>query len=68
VSKPAQNFARSQITSRSILTLSEQQYFVCDTASQSTKLEDILEIWGTMVPLAPWLCLWLKVKLGLESH
>jgi len=28
------------------LTLKEQQYFACDTASQSTKLQDMLEILG----------------------
>ena len=26
-------------------TLSEQQYFVWDTATQSTKRQDILEVW-----------------------
>jgi len=38
-----------------LLTLSEQQYFVCDTAPQSAKWQDMLEIWGTMAPLVPWL-------------
>jgi len=28
-----------------LLTLSEQQYFVWDTVSLSTKLQDMLEIW-----------------------
>jgi len=32
---------------------SEQQYFVWETASQSTKLQGMLEIWGGMAPLAP---------------
>jgi len=31
--------------------LSEQQYFVCDTASQSTKQQDMLEICGACPPL-----------------
>jgi len=35
------------------LTLSKQQYFVWDTASQSTKLQDMLEIWRGMAPVAP---------------
>ena len=35
------------------LKLSEKQYFVPDTASQSTKWQDMLAIWGGMAPLAP---------------
>jgi len=31
------------------LILGEQQYFVCVTASQSTKWLDLLKIWGDMV-------------------
>jgi len=33
------------------LTVGEQQYFVWDTASQSTKLQKMLEIWEDMAPL-----------------
>jgi len=33
------------------LTLSWQEYFVWNTASQCTKRQDILEIWGSMSPL-----------------
>jgi len=40
------------------LTLSEQQYFVLDAASQSTKLQDMLEIWWICPPRPPWLRLW----------
>jgi len=35
------------------LVLGEQQYFVCDTASQSTKCLDILKILGVQAPWAP---------------
>jgi len=35
------------------LTLGDQQYFVCDTASLSTKLLDMLKILGGHTPLAP---------------
>jgi len=35
------------------LTLSEQQHFVRDTPCQSTKWQDMLEIWWGMAPLAP---------------
>jgi len=37
------------------LTLSEQQYFVWDTASQSTKPQDMLDIWGPWAPWPHWL-------------
>jgi len=33
-------------------TLSKQQYFVWDTASQCTNQQDMLEIWEGMAPLA----------------
>jgi len=33
-----------------VLTLSEQQHFVSDTASQSTKRQVMLEIWGEWTP------------------
>jgi len=36
-----------------LLTLSEQQYLVWDTASQSTKRQSMLEIFRGMTPLAP---------------
>jgi len=41
-----------------MLTLSEQQYFVWDTASQSTKWQGMLEIFflGGMAPLAALMC------------
>jgi len=35
------------------LTLTEQQYFVWDTSSQSTKWQDILEIQGAWLPWPP---------------
>jgi len=35
------------------LTLSEQQYLVLDTASRSTKQQDMLEILGEMVIFTP---------------
>jgi len=35
------------------LTLGEQQYFVWDTASQSTKLLDVLKVWGAWPPGLP---------------
>jgi len=39
-----------------ILTLSEQQYFVWDTASRSTKPHNLLEFFfGGQATLAPWL-------------
>jgi len=38
------------------LTLSDQQYFVWDTASQSTRRQKMLEIWGHGFP---WLRLWM---------
>jgi len=34
-----------------ILTLSEQQYFIRDNASQITKRQKMLEIWRAMTPL-----------------
>jgi len=34
-------------------TLNEQPYFVCETASQSTKRQEILEISGWYGPLSP---------------
>jgi len=38
------------------LTLSEQQYFVWDNASQSTKRQGMLEVWGACGPIGcPWL-------------
>ena len=43
------------VASPKCLILREQQYFVWDTASQSTKWLDMLKIWGDM---APWLRLW----------
>jgi len=36
-----------------ILTLRKQQYFVWDTASQSTKRQDLLELWGAMALFPP---------------
>ena len=36
-----------------ILTLSEQQYFVWDTASISTKRQDVLDIWGAWAICPP---------------
>jgi len=49
------------------LTLSEQQYFVWDTSSQSTKLQDGLEIWGWPWPPCPsWLRLF-KTYLGVKG-
>jgi len=44
------------------LNLSEQQYFVCETTSQGTERNEILEIFGGMAPLAPCLRLWLDPK------
>jgi len=35
------------------LILGEQQYFVWDTAAQSTKFLDILKIWGAKGPCPP---------------
>jgi len=40
----APGYAYGQI----FLTLSEQKYLVWDTASRSTKRQDMLEIWGCM--------------------
>jgi len=31
----------------------KQQYFVWDNASQSSKLQDMLKIWGTWISLGP---------------
>jgi len=45
--------ARSQLKNlggANTLTLSEHQYFVWETSPQSTKRQDILEIWGNMAP------------------
>jgi len=42
------------------LILGEQQYFVWDTASQSTKLLYVLNIWGVWPPRSPWLRLWTR--------
>jgi len=47
------------------LTLNEQQHFVWDTASQSTKQQDMLEIWGTWPPWAP---LATPMKGNVEVH
>jgi len=38
---------------QNILTLSEQQRFVWDTASQSTKRQNMIKIWGTWSPWPP---------------
>jgi len=41
------------------LTLSKQQYFVVDTACQSTKSQNMLEMFGGHGNLGPsWLHLW----------
>jgi len=45
---PAENFRGANI-----LTLSEQQYFVWDTASQSMEREDMLNIFGAHGLLCP---------------
>jgi len=37
-----------------VLLFSEQRYFVWDNASQSTKRQKMLEIWGR-APWSPWL-------------
>jgi len=49
----------SGVANPKCLIFGEQQYFLWDTTSQSTKLLDILNILGAM---APWLCLWADAK------
>ena len=49
-SKPAHKFVAGKS-----LTLSEQQYFVFDTASQSTNWQETLEIWGERLAWPPCL-------------
>jgi len=47
----AQNF----LAGANLLTSSEQQYFVWDTASQSTKWQDMPKVWGAWPSWLPWL-------------
>ena len=50
---PASVFEHQFFLGPVTLTLSEQQHFVWDNASQSTKRRGILEIWERMAPLPP---------------
>ena len=51
------------------MNLSVQQYFVWDTAFQSTKRQDMLEIWEGMAPLAtPMLSMVENVKCTVEQR
>jgi len=52
---PSSSEARPNVLGPSVLTLREQQCFVWDTTSQSTKRQDMLEIWWVVAPLPTWL-------------
>jgi len=52
-----------------ILTLSKQQYLIWVTASQSTKQQDMLEIYEGMSTMAPpWLPLWHTTEFQKATH
>jgi len=43
-------------------------FLVWDTASRSTKRQNMLEIWGALPLYPPWLHLWQRTPLFLHSR
>jgi len=60
VAQPARNFVWGQkiLGEPKFLILGQQQYFLWDAASQSTKWLHIQKIWGAWFRWPPWLRLW----------